>query len=354
MVFLITLFLCSELDPAFRSLRSFEVPEEAEYLREIHASCFGADGRLYALDPTQPRILVWDSDGRFRTGFGRKGQGPGELENPIQIAVHRDGLFVWQFDGRMTQFGPDGSYRESFVLPKAWPRRFAVASEDRFLINHRFIDERGKVFYHFDLRDREGEIFPVKRDRNPGFLDVKPGNNQAEIRAFMADVDIQRDGRGNLWYGYGYEKTLYRLGDDGKPHEKRRFELPGSRPTEDEIAAIQNTEVTNPDGTIVLLEDLPGLKIHYDVDKAFFTQFMIKGTRVVFVLTGNGGSDGVGDGDASASYVISDMNTGKALTRGSYKLPDGSQVHYRDGRITAFVVTEEGDYRVHEVTITGL
>jgi hypothetical protein len=54
-----------------------------------------SEGRFYALNAGDKRVLVFDSAGRFVRSIGKTGRGPGEFTNPIRLALlGSDGLYV--------------------------------------------------------------------------------------------------------------------------------------------------------------------------------------------------------------------------------------------------------------------
>ena len=72
-------------------------------------------GRVYVMDRSGNRIIVFDVDGRYLRSLGRKGGGPGELGFPLAFAVAADGT-VSVFDAlkhKLVRFAPDGS-----ILPE--------------------------------------------------------------------------------------------------------------------------------------------------------------------------------------------------------------------------------------------
>jgi len=50
-----------------------------------------AGGRLLVLDPGGPKVLAFNKAGSLAWSFGRQGSGPGELRNPVGIAVQASG-----------------------------------------------------------------------------------------------------------------------------------------------------------------------------------------------------------------------------------------------------------------------
>lgn len=342
------------VDPAFTIKQTFQPPPEDLELVQPFASCFANNQQLYVLDPSQSKILVWKSNGQFSHSFSRQGLGPGELEQPIQLAAWGDHLYVWQFNGRVTEFSLDGAYRSNFTFKGPWPRRFTMLDSQRALINYRRLTNQGQGYYHFEIRDRSDNVVAIKAFHNPGFLGVKPGRNRAEIWGYMADVDIQADPKGGWWFGFGYEKKLHHLTPDGHIDTTASFDLPKRKPTQEEREAIENELIDMGQGRFVKVKDLPDLKIHLDVPKAYFTQFLVTHQKVAFVLTPNGGSDGVGDGAASATFIINSLSDGTLLSHGKYSLPEESQVHYRNGRIMVFELNGSGDFDIYEATLKGL
>jgi hypothetical protein len=45
-------------------------------------------GEVYVSDARNARIQVYGVDGRFRRQFGTKGDGPGQLGRPMNLAIH--------------------------------------------------------------------------------------------------------------------------------------------------------------------------------------------------------------------------------------------------------------------------
>lgn len=88
-------------------------------------------GRLYVLDGQGADVRVFGMDGRHVRTFGRQGAGPGELNQPVGMAVAPDGA-LWVVDtgnGRFSVFDTTGAprttvRRASGLTMMPWPGRF--------------------------------------------------------------------------------------------------------------------------------------------------------------------------------------------------------------------------------------
>lgn len=58
----------------------------------------GPDGELYVTDTGNGRVVIYGPNGEFRREFGKKGAAPGQLDEPVGIAVSADGSRVYVAD----------------------------------------------------------------------------------------------------------------------------------------------------------------------------------------------------------------------------------------------------------------
>jgi len=92
--------------------------DEWETFSRVASVAFDGTGNLYILDADNGRVVKVGLDGRFVAEMGRKGEGPGEFQMPMGMAVTREGE-VAVFDvGRrgFTLFNPDGSFDRTVPL----------------------------------------------------------------------------------------------------------------------------------------------------------------------------------------------------------------------------------------------
>ena len=113
-----------------------------EIFGEVSSVAFDAAENLYVLDRPGGRVLVFDRGGRFLRQIGRKGQGPGELVVPMQLAIGGDGTVIVSDLGRpgYSLFRPDGTFvrnvvadqwMPSFGSPLAWHPRGGIVGTFR-------------------------------------------------------------------------------------------------------------------------------------------------------------------------------------------------------------------------------
>ncbi len=84
-----------------------------ETFGDVRGVAFDAEGRLYVFDRQSSRVVVVDQAGKLVREIGQPGEGPGELRQPMDFTVLRDGTVVIADMGHRAYslFGPDGSFQ---------------------------------------------------------------------------------------------------------------------------------------------------------------------------------------------------------------------------------------------------
>jgi len=79
------------------------------------------DGTVFVIDSKDSRVKVFDAAGKFLRAFGRKGQGPGEMNQPTGILVTPDQEILIEdiLNRRLAVFAPDGTFRRHVSTAKA-------------------------------------------------------------------------------------------------------------------------------------------------------------------------------------------------------------------------------------------
>jgi hypothetical protein len=88
-------------------------------------------GRIYALDPSEAHIKVFDKDGKYLRTIGREGQGPGEIGAPrsVFITCHKEIMVPDMINRRLTFFSLEGEFIRNISTAKTSLRSTRVDSE---------------------------------------------------------------------------------------------------------------------------------------------------------------------------------------------------------------------------------
>lgn len=111
---------------------------EWEMFGSLAGVAFGDDGSLFILDNGAGHVVVVDPSGEFVRTVSSKGEGPGELNRPMGLAVLDDGRIAVNDMGRGIQvFSPDGaSFQEAgFTFQTGMPGPQMYAMPDHSLLS---------------------------------------------------------------------------------------------------------------------------------------------------------------------------------------------------------------------------
>ncbi|HKJ93173.1 MAG TPA: hypothetical protein VJ957_08395 [Longimicrobiales bacterium] len=100
-------------------------------------------GDLYVLDTQARHVQKYGPDGRYLASYGRKGGGPGELEQPLSLALGPgDSLWVADFSNtRFTILPQDGGDARSIRFPEsAFPMSGLVVGRDAYVVADRVLN----------------------------------------------------------------------------------------------------------------------------------------------------------------------------------------------------------------------
>jgi len=77
---------------------------------------------IYALDTKETKVKVFDKYGKFLRAFGKKGQGPGEIDRPTRMEMTKDSRLVLADMGnnKLVSFELDGSLAKELPTGKNW------------------------------------------------------------------------------------------------------------------------------------------------------------------------------------------------------------------------------------------
>ncbi len=143
-------------------------------------------GRIFVVDNFKHRVLVYTKKGNFDRFIGRPGQGPGDLNLPVEISIYKDviavkdeiGFSFFQLNGKFLRKFRVFTPRVSFVWRKD---KIFYANADvnsPYLI--KVLSEKGRVLYTFGRKSR---ILPVYSPRET----IKPFESVVFSGKLLAD-----------------------------------------------------------------------------------------------------------------------------------------------------------------------
>ena len=166
--------------------------------------------RIYALDPRDKRLTVYNLDGTFIRGFGSGGEGPGEFRNPVSLDVYGKHVAVTERSGRTSLFDSSGAFLHSFRTDGI----LHINSHMRFLSDTLIFigglrEEPGTLY-----GGMMGHIFTIDGVRTSAFMPLshKARNLESDlIIGASCDFDENR----SLWCGQITDYVIRRFDYDG-------------------------------------------------------------------------------------------------------------------------------------------
>ena len=175
-------------------------------------------GNIFVLVAREFEIRKFNSDGKFLVSVGKKGQGPGEFEQPRGLYLDSLGR-VSTFDSRQRNlhiFSNELSFIETRKL-KFYPFGFSFSQDERMIISNIQYSPESRLA-SIILTNSSGELieqiasFPYEL---PPMIKNHMLVNPYIHRLWFAPVRV-----GGAVYGYSSEYLLYSVSSDGKLKQK--------------------------------------------------------------------------------------------------------------------------------------
>ena len=203
-----------------------DLPEES--FVEAIAGDVDKDGTVYVLDWKDNKVKVFDVRGKFLRAFGKKGQGPGELNQPQSLIItpENEVLVVDGLNQRFAIFSLEGKFLRNISTAKALGIS-GIKMDSRGLIVARsmgFGGDASKMSRSWDVK-----IYDKDLNAKATLATFEmPVSLQSKIDPFSAtNLIYALDGQGRLYLGSqrGYEikvlslegKLLKTIGRDYDP-----------------------------------------------------------------------------------------------------------------------------------------
>ena len=127
------------------------------------------DNTLAVLDFGNSCVYIFTENGEFVRKIGRKGDGPGDLNNPQLMETDRDdNIFILE-SNRMSAFSSDGEYIDLFRVATVFrPSDFSISKDNTFICNGFENSD-----YYITEYDKDG----ISCDRSEKYLFMIPKKN---------------------------------------------------------------------------------------------------------------------------------------------------------------------------------
>ena len=175
------------------------------------------DGNIYVCDIKLSRVQKYDKNGKFIKTVGKKGQGPGEYENPFEAFLLRktSSLFV-RSNMRVLEYDLNGVYRAQTIL-RHFPYKTGIGGDGNIWAVPNKIDGT-KETRSVEKNGRNGEtlwssaVFPYERYRR-----ILPnGSSVSGTSGWEFDVHFAVNDEKAIWYGYSNAYEIAVIDEGGK------------------------------------------------------------------------------------------------------------------------------------------
>ena len=187
-----------------------EDPDQA--FSEVTAFVVDEKGSIYAVDMKENNIKVFDDQGHYVRTFGEKGQGPGELNMPvnIQITVDKELMVEDIMNRRLAYFDLDGQFiRNLSVADKTQISQFMFDSIGNSIAREMEVHE-GKLLWF--VRKYDKDLKPLFEIDQYEFVNPLEGKINPFDFVTFAIFDLQD----NLLYGANREYAIKVYTPEGK------------------------------------------------------------------------------------------------------------------------------------------
>jgi len=172
----ISLYQIAESETENKALKIVdEFPTESQMFKWNFALNNGSrfvfnSSSIYFCDQDENKIYEFDHKGNLIRIFGKKGQGPGDLNNPLNIAIFNNELYITDnFNARIQIWSLDGVYKRQIKIVSSFFNLIVV--KGRIIISNpigltRAKEEKDKS--NFEIYDMDGNLLKKVYDPFPG------------------------------------------------------------------------------------------------------------------------------------------------------------------------------------------
>ena len=219
-----------EGETGVRVVGVFEPPREGYFWAPVDVEVDG--DRVWVLDARAGQVFAYDPLGRYRAAIGRKGRGPGELQDPLALGMAGDSLWVLDIgNGRIEYFARSGAHLRSETLPDGiptpvdlvrWRGSFVGALPFGELPLARLGPEGPPFLFGAELAARAQELAPAD------------GRIPSIYRLAVVDDE--------LWAAHLYLPLVGVFGPEGRLRRLLEYEAPNPEPVQTRIEKLEAGE----------------------------------------------------------------------------------------------------------------
>ena len=176
-------------------------------------------GNTFVLDPEEGCIKKFSSSGDYLTRFGRKGQGPGEFQYPMQIDCRSGQILVSSGAAQFYIFDLKGEYIKKFGLSQYEGLYMKLMDFDKvvgFSMGPRHNNSKeDKILKIYDTEGKTEHVFG-----EPFLVD----NSKSSWIANFTDIAVDNDN--NIYLAFAHQNRIEKYSDSGELLLKISRELP--------------------------------------------------------------------------------------------------------------------------------
>ncbi|HET6342058.1 MAG TPA: hypothetical protein VFG78_07725, partial [Gemmatimonadota bacterium] len=208
----------------------FEPPRAGYFWAPVDVAVEG--DRVWVLDAGAGQIFAYDTLGGYRGAIGRKGRGPGELQDPLALGVAGDSLWVLDIgNGRIEHFARSGAHLRSETLPDGLPTPVDMVRWKGSFVGA--LPFGGRPLARLGP---EGRPFLFGAELAARARELAPGDGRIPSIYRLAVVDDE------LWAAHLYLPLVGIFGPDGRLRRLLEYEGPDPEPVRTRIEKREGGE----------------------------------------------------------------------------------------------------------------
>ncbi len=185
---------------------------EATTFSQLVYFAVDSKGIVYALDSQECVVKVFDNQGKFLRSFGRKGQGPGEMNLPVGLQITPASEIVIEdpLNQRLVYFSPEGSFLKTTPTAKVLGLLGLLLDTKGNLIGRQMTVAENKMFW--EVKKYSPELTPLFTVGRTDFSNPLEG----KIDPFSYLIIYELSPSDYIFYGNALNYEIKVFSEEGK------------------------------------------------------------------------------------------------------------------------------------------